>query len=102
MADGLPEGFIFIAVLGKGDATGSAIVDEQKQEEVAVKLIEREQVDEKDKEKYLRREVIYQWRLRRHPNIVSFRELRTSLTHVGIVMDYAGQKDLHDYVAQQG
>mmetsp|Transcript_5584 Transcript_5584/g.20325 ORF Transcript_5584/g.20325 Transcript_5584/m.20325 type:complete len:347 (+) Transcript_5584:341-1381(+) len=77
-----------IARLLKSDATG---------ELVAVKFIERgPMVDEN-----VRREVINQMLLQ-HPNVVQFKELQLTNTHVAIVMEYASGGELFHRVVTAG
>ncbi|MFS7974017.1 putative protein kinase CAMK-OST1L family [Helianthus anomalus] len=71
--------------------------DKQTKELVAVKYIERgEKIDEN-----VQREIINHRSLR-HPNIVRFRELILTPTHLAIVMEYASGGELFDRICNAG
>ncbi|KAK9067097.1 hypothetical protein SSX86_014422 [Deinandra increscens subsp. villosa] len=71
--------------------------DKQTKELVAVKYIERgEKIDEN-----VQREIINHRSLR-HPNIVRFRELILTPTHLAIVMEYASGGELFDRISNAG
>ncbi|KAF5766257.1 putative protein kinase CAMK-OST1L family [Helianthus annuus] len=71
--------------------------DKQTKELVAVKYIERGQkIDEN-----VQREIINHRSLR-HPNIVRFRELILTPTHLAIVMEYASGGELFDRISNAG
>mmetsp|Transcript_20871 Transcript_20871/g.66093 ORF Transcript_20871/g.66093 Transcript_20871/m.66093 type:complete len:340 (-) Transcript_20871:17-1036(-) len=64
---------------------------------VAVKYIERgEKIDDN-----VRREIINH-RLLRHPNIIQFKEVLLTKTHLAIVMEYASGGELFDRICQAG
>ncbi|KAH9301380.1 hypothetical protein KI387_012963 [Taxus chinensis] len=71
--------------------------DKQTKELVAVKYIERgEKIDEN-----VRREIINHRSLR-HPNIVRFREVILTPTHLAIVMEYASGGELFERICNAG
>ncbi|XP_076922157.1 serine/threonine-protein kinase SRK2I-like [Bidens hawaiensis] len=71
--------------------------DKQTKDLVAVKYIERgEKIDEN-----VQREIINHRSLR-HPNIVRFRELILTPTHLAIVMEYASGGELFDRICNAG
>ncbi|KAI4327490.1 hypothetical protein L6164_019943 [Bauhinia variegata] len=71
--------------------------DKQTQELVAVKYIERgDKIDEN-----VKREIINHRSLR-HPNIVRFKEVILTPTHLAIVMEYASGGELFDRICNAG
>ncbi|XP_078435932.1 serine/threonine-protein kinase SAPK10-like isoform X2 [Wolffia australiana] len=71
--------------------------DKQTRELVAVKYIERgEKIDEN-----VRREIINHRSLR-HPNIVRFKEVILTPTHLAIVMEYASGGELFERICKSG
>ncbi|XP_041003672.1 serine/threonine-protein kinase SRK2I-like [Juglans microcarpa x Juglans regia] len=71
--------------------------DKQTKELVAVKYIERgDKIDEN-----VRREIINHRSLR-HPNIVQFKEVILTPTHLAIVMEYASGGELFDRICSAG
>nr|QSH71650.1 serine/threonine-protein kinase SAPK8-like [Hedychium coronarium] len=71
--------------------------DKQTKELVAVKYIERgEKIDEN-----VKREIINH-RLLRHPNIIRFREVILTPTHLAIVMEYASGGELFERICDAG
>ncbi|KAI8102686.1 hypothetical protein M9434_005485 [Picochlorum sp. BPE23] len=97
--DMLPERYELIRDIGSGNfgvaklmrctATG---------EEVAVKFIERgEKID-----KNVEREIINHRQLSGHPNIIRFKEVFLTTTHLGISMEYASGGELFDRIVKAG
>ncbi|XP_042458747.1 serine/threonine-protein kinase SRK2E-like isoform X2 [Zingiber officinale] len=71
--------------------------DKQTKELVAVKYIERgEKIDEN-----VKREIINH-RLLRHPNIIRFKEVILTPTHLAIVMEYASGGELFERICNAG
>ncbi|GAA0146051.1 non-receptor serine/threonine protein kinase [Lithospermum erythrorhizon] len=71
--------------------------DKQTKELVAVKYIERgDKIDEN-----VRREIINHRSLR-HPNIVRFKEVILTPTHLAIVMEYASGGEMFDRISNKG
>lgn len=64
-------------------------------EEVAIKLLKRDQLDE-----YVERELEQHWKLH-HPGIVEMREVFLTDSHLAIVMDYADGGNLASYVGRR-
>ncbi|KDD75670.1 protein kinase, partial [Helicosporidium sp. ATCC 50920] len=65
---------------------------------VAVKFIERgEKID-----KNVEREIINHRQLSGHPNIIRFREVFLTTTHLGIAMEYAAGGELFDRIVKAG
>lgn len=72
--------------------------DRRTGELVAVKFIERgEKID-----KNVEREIINHRELSGHPNIVTFREVFVTSTHLGIAMEYAAGGELFDRIVRAG
>ncbi|KAJ7522826.1 hypothetical protein O6H91_18G028500 [Diphasiastrum complanatum] len=84
--------------IGSGNfGVARLMLDKQTRELVAVKLIERgEKIDEN-----VQREIINHRSLR-HPNIVRFKEVMLTPTHLAIVMEYAAGGELFERICKAG
>jgi len=87
-----------IKELGSGNFGVARLVKDRKTEELlAVKYIERgKKIDEK-----VQREIINHRSLR-HPNIVCFKEVLLTPTHLAIVMEYAAGGELFERICSAG
>ncbi|KAL2348423.1 hypothetical protein Fmac_002423 [Flemingia macrophylla] len=88
----------FVRDIGSGNfAVARLMRDKQTQELVAVKYIERgEKIDDN-----VKREIINHRSLR-HPNIIRFKEVILTPTHLAIVMEYASGGELFARICQKG
>ncbi|KAL5973771.1 Serine/threonine-protein kinase srk2a [Asimina triloba] len=83
--------------LGSGNFGVARLVRDKKTKElVAVKYIERGKIDEN-----VQREIINHRSLR-HPNIVRFKEVLSTPTHLAIVMEYAAGGELFEKICNAG
>ncbi|KAK9275974.1 hypothetical protein L1049_023250 [Liquidambar formosana] len=83
--------------LGSGNFGVARLVRDKKTKElVAVKYIERGKIDEN-----VQREIINHRSLR-HPNIVRFKEVLLTPTHLAIVMEYAAGGELFERICSAG
>ncbi|KAH7659224.1 Non-specific serine/threonine protein kinase protein [Dioscorea alata] len=92
------ERFEPLRCLGTGTSSVARLVKDKKTDElVAVKYIERgKKIDEK-----VQREIINHRSLR-HPNIIQFREVLLTPTHLAIVMEYGAGGELFDRICYNG
>ncbi|XP_057768455.1 serine/threonine-protein kinase SRK2I-like [Salvia miltiorrhiza] len=88
----------FVRDIGSGNFGVARLMrDKQTKELVAVKYIERgDRIDEN-----IQREIINHRSLR-HPNIVRFREVILTPTHLAIVMEYASGGELFERISNAG
>ncbi|PSR87998.1 Serine/threonine-protein kinase [Actinidia chinensis var. chinensis] len=88
----------FVRDIGSGNFGVARLMrDKQSKELVAVKYIERgDKIDEN-----VKREIINHRSLR-HPNIVRFKEVILTPTHLAIVMEYAAGGELFDRIGSAG
>ncbi|KAL6222546.1 hypothetical protein ACLB2K_005938 [Fragaria x ananassa] len=88
----------FVRDIGSGNfGVARLMTDKQTKELVAVKYIERgNKIDEN-----VQREIINHRSLR-HPNIVRFKELILTPTHLAIVMEYASGGELFERICNSG
>ncbi|XP_061341194.1 serine/threonine-protein kinase SRK2I-like isoform X2 [Gastrolobium bilobum] len=88
----------FVRDIGSGNfAVARLMTDKHTKELVAVKYIERgDKIDEN-----VKREIINHRSLR-HPNIVRFKEVILTPTHLAIVMEYASGGELFDRISKAG
>ncbi|XVF15610.1 hypothetical protein REPUB_Repub09cG0169200 [Reevesia pubescens] len=88
----------FVKDIGSGNFGVARLMrDKFTKEEVAVKYIERgDKIDEN-----VQREIINH-RLLRHPNIVRFKEVILTPTHLAIVMEYASGGELFERICAEG
>ncbi|XP_047321625.1 serine/threonine-protein kinase SRK2I-like [Impatiens glandulifera] len=88
----------YVRDIGSGNfAVARLMMDKQTKELVAVKYIERgEKIDQN-----VQREIINHRSLR-HPNIVRFKEVLLTSTHMAIVMEYASGGELFQRISNAG
>lgn len=89
-----PEGYTMVRRLGAGSYGTTFLEREPKTGElVAVKYLRREEVTPE-----VRREILNHRRLT-HPNIILFKRLHLTATHVAIVMEHAAGGELYKFVS---
>ncbi|KAI4327203.1 hypothetical protein L6164_019691 [Bauhinia variegata] len=95
---GMEERYEPLKELGSGNFGVARLVRDKKSRElVAVKYIERgKKIDEN-----VQREIINHRSLR-HPNIIKFKEVLLTPTHLAIVMEYAAGGELFDRICSAG
>ncbi|KAG5624000.1 hypothetical protein H5410_009218, partial [Solanum commersonii] len=91
-------GYDFVRDIGSGNfGVARLMTDKQTKELVAVKYIERgDKIDEN-----VQREIINHRSLR-HPNIIRFKEVILTPTHLAIVMEYASGGELFERISNAG